>query len=244
MKTYPFIAAEKAAARNVAKACTLLRVSRSAFYESIGRLPSVRTQQDAKLGGRVVAIHAASRGTYGAPRIHQQLRREGLRTARKRVARLMVSRGLAGRCKRRFKRTTIVDGGAAAAPDLVRRAFEAGPGLDHAWVGDTSYVRTWEGWCYLATVIDLASRRVVGFAVAEHMRTSLVSDALEMALKSRRPSPGLIFHSDRGTQGGFKWSLQHLVSEVVRHGCSQASTGDSCNAWPDVVTGSAISSAA
>lgn len=200
MKAYPFIAAEKAAARNVARACALLGVSRSAFYESIGPLESQREQRDAELGARVAEIHAASRGTYGAPRVHQQLRREGMRTARKRVAHLMARRGLAGRCKRRFKRTTIADERARTAPDLLQRAFQSSHALDRAWVGDISYIRTWEGWCYLATVIDLASRRVVGFAVAEHMRVSLVADALEMALKARRPGSGLIFHSDRGSQ--------------------------------------------
>jgi len=114
----------------------------------------------------------------------------------------MAKAGLAGRHKRRTKRTTIA-GGATLPPagDLLGRAFapEAAP-LDSAWVGDITYIRTWQGWAYLATVIDLASRRVVGFAVRDHMRTELVGAALEMALSSRRPAPGLIFHSDRGSQ--------------------------------------------
>ena len=131
-----------------------------------------------------------------------QLRRDGVVCGRRRVARLMAACGLTGRCKRRWKRTTITDPSAPPpATDLVRRAFAPGLlELDRVWVGDITYLRKWEGWCYLATVIDLASRRVVGFAMADHMRVSLVTDALQMAITARRPRPGLIFHSDRGSQ--------------------------------------------
>ncbi len=121
--------------------------------------------------------------------------------SRKRVARLMAGNGLVGRARRRFKKTTIPDKSEQRALDLLKRNF--GPDLlevDTAWVGDISSVRTWEGWCYLATVLDLSSRRVVGFAMADHMRAELVGDALGMAIEARRPSPGLIFHSDRGSQ--------------------------------------------
>jgi putative transposase len=158
----------------------------------------------------------------------------------------MSVRGLVGRFKRRFKRTTIADPAAVdLAPDRVQRAFAPGGlAVNRVWVGDISYLRTWEGWSYLATVIDLASRRVVGFALADHMRTSLVLEALRMALKARRPEPGLIFHSDRGSQAEFKESLQHLVMEVLQHGWFQTSAGDSCDAWPDVVAGSAVEGAA
>lgn len=159
MSRYRFIAAEKAAARNVAKACVLFTVSRSAYYQWSGQLPSAHARRDSELGERVVAIHGESGGTYGTPRVQQQLRREGVRCARKRVARLMALRGLAGRWRRRFQKTTIPDPLAAVqAPDLVQRSFETATcPLDRVWVGDISYVRTWEGWCYLATVIDLAS---------------------------------------------------------------------------------------
>jgi len=195
MSRYGFIAAEKAAVRNVATACALLKVSRSAYYQWSQQLPSAHARSESELGERVAAIHGESRGTYGAPRVHQQLRREGVHCARKRVARLMALRGLAGRCRRRFQKTTIPDPLAAVlAPDLVQRSFEtAARPLDRVWVGDISYVRTWEGWCYLAPVIDLASRRVVGFALADHMRASLICSALEMAI-GVRPSrcwPGL-----------------------------------------------------
>jgi putative transposase len=149
---------------------------------------------------RITAIHTASRGTYGWPRVHQALKREGIRCAPKRVARLMRTEGLVGRCRRRRTKTTFSDPQAAAV-DLVKRAFGAGTvELDRVWVGDITSIRTWEGWLYLATVIDLASRRVVGWSMADHMRAELVSDALTMALQSRRPAPGLVFHSDRGTR--------------------------------------------
>ena len=202
MSVYPFIAAEKVAAGNAARACALLSVSRSAYYQWSKHTPSARADKDAQLGERIMGIHHESRGTYGAPRVHRQLRREGIRCGRKRVARLMGRCGLAGRSKRRFKTTTIADPAAeTTATDRLRRAFTpASVALDRAWVGDITYLRTWEGWCYLATVIDLASRRVVGFAVADHMRASLVCDALKMALLARRPAAGLIFHSDRGSQ--------------------------------------------
>jgi putative transposase len=199
---YRFVAAEKLAARAVTPACAALEVSRSAYYEWSTQEISPRVQEDARLGERIARIHAESRGTYGSPRVQRQLAGEGTSCARKRVARLMAARGLAGRCRRRFKPTTIADPQARElAPDLLKRAFRPG-GLapNRAWVADITYLRTWEGWCYLATVIDLASRRVVGFALAEHMRASLVCEALEMALKARRPAPGLIFHSDRGSQ--------------------------------------------
>jgi transposase InsO family protein len=202
MKSYRFIAAEKPAVRNVVKACALLVVSRSAYYEWSRQSPSVHVGKDDELRSKVRRIHQESRGTYGAPRVHQQLRQEGIHTGRKRVARVMAQDGLHGRQKRRFKKTTIADAAATApAVDLLRRSFAPeGLALNQAWVGDITYIRTWNGWAYLATVIDLASRRVVGFAVADHMRTSLIEEAMQMALKSRRPARGLIFHSDRGSQ--------------------------------------------
>jgi putative transposase len=197
---YPFIEAEKAEQGNVARACSLLEISRSAFYQWFRHLPSARELADADLGESIQRIYDDSRGTYGWPRVHRQLRREGTAASRKRVARIMRLRGLVGRCRRRFIKTTIPDPGAQAV-DLIKRVF--GPDtveLDRVYMGDITYVWTWEGWLYLATVIDLASRRVVGWSMADHLRTELVSDALRMALDARRPAPGLIFHSDRGTQ--------------------------------------------
>ncbi len=200
MNVFPFVEAEKAEQRNVAKACQLLEVSRSAFYDWSTHKPSRRQVADEALADRIEAIHTGSRCTYGWPRVHQALRREGICASRKRVARIMRQRGLIGRCRRRWTKTTIADP-TADAVDLVKRAF--GPDtveLDRIYVGDITYIWTWEGWLYLASVIDLASRRVVGWAMAEHMRAELVGDALTMAIEARRPPPGLVFHSDRGTQ--------------------------------------------
>ena len=128
------------------------------------------------------------------------LRRQGVHAGKRRVAKLMASEDLEGRCKKRWRKTTIPDPAAAAARDLIARDFGPGPEIDRRYVGDITYVSTWEGWSYLATVIDLASRRVVGWALADHLRTELVSDALEMAFTQRRPTAGLVFHSDRGCQ--------------------------------------------
>jgi transposase InsO family protein len=200
VNVFPFIEAEKAEQRNVAKACALLEVSRSAFYGWQRHLPSARQVADDELAERIEAIWNASRGTYGWPRVHAQLRRDKIHVGGKRVARIMRQRGLIGRCRRRWTKTTITDPEATAV-DLLKRSF--GPGaveVDRVYVGDITYIWTWEGWAYLATVIDLASRRVVGWALAEHMRAELVCDALRMAIAHRRPAPGLIFHSDRGTQ--------------------------------------------
>jgi putative transposase len=223
MSRYRFIAAEKAAACGVQRACALLGVSRSAFYAWAKQRPSPRAREDAVLGERIGRIHAASRGTYGAPRVHHQLLRDGISCGKKRVARLMLLHGLAGRCRRRWKRTTLADPAIqTTAPDLVQRAFQPNVReVDHVWVGDITYLRTWEGWCYLATVIDLASRRVVGFALADHMRSSLVSEALTMATTARRPAPGLIFHSDRGSQYTSREFMVLLAANRMRRSLSR-----------------------
>jgi transposase InsO family protein len=120
---------------------------------------------------------------------------------KRRVRRLMRLAGLEGRCKKRWRKTTVADPAAERALDLIQRALGPGAEVDRCYVGDITYISTWEGWAYLATVIDLSSRRVVGWALADHMRTELVSDALAMALRNRRPEEGVIFHSDRGCQG-------------------------------------------
>ena len=201
MRLWPFIEVEEAEQRNVKRACELLEVSRAAYYSQRNHAPSRRALDDAELTTRITAIHASSKDTYGAPRIHAQLRREGICCGKKRVARLMVRAGVAGRCPKRWRRTTIAAAKAEArAVDLIKRVFGPDTKLDARWCGDVTYIRTWEGWAYLATVIDLASRRVVGWALADHMRTDLVADALRMACIQRRPPAGVIFHSDRGCQ--------------------------------------------
>jgi putative transposase len=200
VNVFPFIEAEKAEQRNVVKACELLEVSRSAFYEWHQHVLSAREAADDELGERIQVIFDASGGTYGWPRVHGALREDGVHVGRKRVARIMRDRGLVGRCRRRWVKTTICDPDVVGV-DRLKRAF--GPDtveLDRVYVGDITYIRTWEGWLYLATVIDLASRRVVGWAMADHMRAELVCDAFRMAIENRRPAPGAMFHSDRGSQ--------------------------------------------
>jgi transposase InsO family protein len=202
MSAYRFIEAEKVAERKVASACALMEVSRSAFYGWHHHRPGPRAIADAKLEAKIVEIHAKSRATYGSPRIKAALAREGTGVGRKRVARLMALRGLAGRHRRRKIRTTIPDPEANTAMiDRLARAFDPeSVALDRVYLGDITYIRTHEGWLYLATCLDLASRRVVGFSMADHMRASLVCDALAMAIKARRPEAGFTFHSDRGSQ--------------------------------------------
>jgi transposase InsO family protein len=200
MTVYPFIEAEKVAARNVRRACELLEVSRSAYYQQRDSSPSKRETEEAELAAAIVRLHEASKGVYGAPKIHDDLKDEGRRHGRKRVARIMREHGLRGTTQKRFKTTTVPDPAAAARADLIKRDFSVDAStVNTRWCGDITYIPTWQGWLYLATVIDIASRRVVGFAMADHMRTELISDALTNALAARDPEPGVIFHSDRGS---------------------------------------------
>jgi putative transposase len=197
---YPFIEAEKAGRRNVWRACALLKVSRAAFYQHLAG-SSKRERADAGLTEQIQAVHDESKGRYGAPRIHAELRRRGRRHSRKRVARLMRTAGIRGRAPRRWRKTTIADPAAATRADRIRRDFTTGAATINArWCGDITYIGTWEGWLYLATVIDIASRRVVGYALADHLRTELISAALINAVAARSPGPGVIFHADRGCQ--------------------------------------------
>jgi putative transposase len=175
----------------------LLEVSRAASYAHRAAVPSARQLADDELTKHIRQAHQASKGRYGAPRIHAELRRGGHRHARKRVARLMRAAGLGGRRPRRSKPTTIPDPAATARADLIRRDFTIdAAAVNTRWCGDITYIWTWEGWLYLATVIDIASRRVVGFALAEHLRTELACDALTNAVAARDPAPGVIFHAD------------------------------------------------
>lgn len=194
---FPFIRAEKANFP-VAFMCAKLGVSRSGYYAWRTRPPSIRAVHDQVLAERIRLIHERSRFTYGAPRIHAELHEEGLRVGRKRVARLMRRAGIQGAHRRRRRRR----GGHATlhpAGDLLARNFRAA-GPDRVWVADITYWPTGEGFLHIAAVMDLWSRRIVGWAMASHLRAELVIDALEMATSRRRPSPGLIHHSDQGTQ--------------------------------------------
>jgi transposase InsO family protein len=201
VNVYPFIEAEKADGGNVARTCTLFQVSRSAYYAQRRDNPSPRQRVDDELTTQITAVHAESAGTYGAPRVHAALVSQGRRHGRKRIARLMRAADLCGRSPKRWKKTTVADPAAAVRADLIRRDFTADPGrLDARWCGDITYIATWEGWLYLATVIDISSRRVVGWATADHLRTDLIDQALTDAVTRRRPQPGVVFHSDRGCQ--------------------------------------------
>jgi transposase InsO family protein len=196
----PFIEAEEAAGHSVCRCCELFEVSKSAYYERKKGVASARAVTDAELTKKITAAHTESQGTYGYLRIHKGLRHDGVEVGKRRVRRLMRQAGLEGRAKKRWRKTTVPDPAAEAAKDLIQRHFGPCAEMDRRYVGDITYVMTWEGWAYLATVIDLASRRVVGWALADHMRTELVEEALQMAITTRRPPPGVIFHSDRGCQ--------------------------------------------
>ena len=175
-------------------------MSRSGYYEWATRAPSDRALTDAWLLERIREIHAANRKVYGAPRVHAELRlAHGIQVGRKRVERLMRSAGLSGLVARKRGRTTIRVPGVRVADDLVERRFRP-ERPDVLWIADLTYLRTWEGWLYLAAVQDAFSRRIVGWSMADHMRAELVVDALNMAVAQRRPQPGLVFHSDQGSQ--------------------------------------------
>ena len=190
---------QERAAHHVTTLCRVLGVSPSGYYVWCDRPLSVRAQTDQVLLAQIHAIHEQSRGTYGAPRIHAELQVQGVRCGRKRVARLMRAADLAGAQRRRYRGMTRQDRRAVAAPDLVRRDFAASA-PDQLWVADITYVPTGEGWLYLATVLDAWSRRIVGWAMADTLRTALVVDALHMAVWNRRPATGVVHHSDRGAQ--------------------------------------------
>ena len=182
----------------VATMARVLGVSPSGYYAWRRRPPSARARADAELRARVQAIHGRSRGTYGAPRIHAELTEGGVAVSRKRVARVMRSVGVAGVSRRRGPRTTRRNAQARPAPDRVERRFEA-DAPNRLWVADITYVPTLAGFLYLAIVLDVFSRRVVGWAMAGHLRTALVVEALEMAVTQRRPE-AVIHHSDQGCQ--------------------------------------------
>ena len=199
MTAYRIILAEKARTP-ISVACELLGVSRSGYHAWLRRAPSDRALSDAWLLERIKQVHGENRQVYGSRRVQAELRLgEGIVISRKRIQRLMREAGLSGLVARKRGRTTIRVPGVRVADDLVKRRFRpAAP--DVLWVADITYLRTWEGWLYLAAVQDAYSRRIVGWSMAEHMRSELVVDALQMALHRRRPGPGLVHHSDQGSQ--------------------------------------------
>ena len=177
----------------------MVGVSKSGYYAWKSRPPSKRDREDAALTEKIREVHERSRETYGYPRVHPELRALGVRCGRRRVARLMRKAGIRGCMRRRKRRTTHRDPLATPAPDLVNRNFCA-TAPDRLWTADITYVKTNEGFLHLAFVLDVYSRRIVGWSMADHLRTELVVDALEMAVWRRKPKAGLVHHSDRGTQ--------------------------------------------
>jgi len=191
---------ENRAEYGVGRLCRVLGVSRSGYYAWSKRGPSDRELEDRRLSERIVEIHRQSRGTYGVPRIHAELVEEEkkIRVGRRRISRLMRAKGIAGVSRRRVRRTTLPGECADPIPDLVERDFSA-DGPDQLWVADITYVPTWSGFLYLAIVLDVWSRRIVGWSMRKHLRTELVVEALEMAICQRRPK-GVVHHSDQGCQ--------------------------------------------
>jgi len=223
-----FITAQKAT-YPVTTLCRVLQVSRSAFYHG-DPPPARRRLTDAALSVQIAAIHRASRATYGSPRVHAQLRAQHTRVGRKRVARLMALQGLRGRRLRRWCATTdSTHGQPVAANVLARRFTVAAP--NRVWTTAITYLWTSEGWLYLAVVLDLFARRVVGWAMADHLRTELALAALTMALERRGHPTALLHHSDRGTQ----YASDAYQRVLGAHGIG-ASMSRRGNCWDNAVT--------
>ncbi len=197
VEVYRFVRAHQAM-YPIATMCRVLEVSTSGYYAWFERRASARAERDAQLKQRIREIHERSDGTYGRPRVHAELQDDGEAVSPKRVGRLMREEGLEGVSRRRKVVTTVRDADSRPAPDLVDRQFKA-TGPDQLWVADITYISTWSGMLYLAVVVDVWSRRVVGWAMATHLRSELVVAAMNMALMQRRPH-AVIHHSDQGSQ--------------------------------------------
>jgi transposase InsO family protein len=213
---YRFVAAERASFP-VRTLCRVVGVAVSGFYAWLRRRPGRRRGDDRRMGERIAAIFAASRRTYGSPRVHAELRAQGVRVGRKRVARLMREGGLTAGRRRRVPRTTDSRHDDPVAPNLLERRFAADR-PDTVWLADLSYIPTGEGWLYLAAIKDLATREIVGWSMADHLRAELACDALRMALQRRQPPPGLTHHSDRGVQ----YACKDYRAILARHGLVQS----------------------
>jgi len=219
-------------AYTVALMCRVLRVSRAGYYAWRRRPTPARAVADATLTTTIAAIHDTSRRTYGSPRVHAALRAQGTRVGRKRVARLMRHAGLVARRRRRFIVTTASTHAYPIAANTLDRQFAitAVGGPDRVWVSDITYLPTREGWLYLAIVLDLGTRRVVGWAMRHTLEEELTVAALTMALAQRRPGPGVLHHSDRGGQyAGHTYRVQLAAHGMV---CSMSKKGD---CWDNAV---------
>ena len=212
--------------------CSLLSASRAGYYAWRERTPSERAQKDAELATQIRVIHKQSNETYGSPRIHAQLRHDGTRVGRKRIARVMRKEGVAVRLRRRFRKTTDSKHGHPIAPNLLKRRFaiKSIRARDRVWASDITYIDTMEGWLYLAVVLDLRSRRVVGWSMSQSLEASIVLDSLRMALSRRQPRKGVLHHSDRGSQYADKLFRQLLKDHGMK--CSMSRKGD---CWDNAV---------
>lgn len=225
---FRFIEAEKAT-YPIALMCRLLRVSRAGFYAWRRRPESDRARADRRLLVEIRAAHKASRRTYGSPRVHRDLRAQGLGIGRHRVARLMRENDLRGRRRRRFRKTTQSNHAHSVAENRLERRFCV-DAPNKAWVGDITYIWTQEGWLYLCVILDLYSRRVVGWAMDRRIDQSLTLTALRMALAERTPGSGLVHHSDRGSQ--YAANAYRRVLAAHRIACSMSGKGD---CWDNAV---------
>lgn len=216
MKRYQAIQ-QQAGGRPVSRLCEVLQVSRSGYYAWCGREPSQRHQEDTALTDLICEIFHDNRCCYGSPRIHAALRQAGYRIGRNRVARLMRQAGVRPRRGKRYvPKTTVANPEHPVFENQLDRDFDA-QRPDEKWMVDITYIDTCEGWLYLAGVMDLYSRRIVGMAMADHMTTDLVDTALNMAVVERQPQPGLLHHSDRGSQytsGDYQQRLKDLQMQI------------------------------
>jgi putative transposase len=216
---------------HVTTMCRVLEVSRTGYHAWIQRSPSERAVEDAALAVEIQVIHRSSRRTYGSPRVHEELKAGGKRHGKKRVARLMKAKGIRAKTARRFRTTTDSNHAHAIAPNTLDRQFavEARP-LNQTWVGDITYLATAAGWLYLAVILDLSSRRVIGWAMRHTLEGAITRDALSMALRGRTPGPGILHHTDRGSQyaaGEYRALLAAYGME-----CSMSRRGD---CWDNAV---------
>jgi putative transposase len=223
----------------IGRLCRWLQVARSGFYAWQARQPGPRQRADAALAQTIQVVFAHHRGRYGAPRVHQVLRQAGIRVARKRVARLMRAQGLSGRLRRRWRHASLLPRRLLRIPNRLARRFAPSPRrrCNRVWVADLSYLRTADGWLYLAVVLDLASRKVVGWATGATLAQTIALAALRMALHTRRPAPGLLHHADRG----YQYTSADYRLLVRRHG-ARLSYSRPRNCWDNAVAESFFAS--
>ena len=217
---------------HVTTMCRVLQVKKASYYAWVSRPPSQHAEQDAELADTIQAIHVTSRRTYGSPRVHEELKAQGQQHGEKRIARIMREEELRAKAPRRFRGTTDSNHAHPIAPNVLDRRFavETGAALDRVWVGDITYLTTREGWLYLAIVLDLGSRRVIGWAMRHTLEGALTRAALTMALSDRQPESGVLHHSDRGSQYAAGAYQDMLTAHGM--GCSMSRVG---NCWDNAV---------